>query len=116
MPLVNYSREDLDINKELVSGFLSAMDSFVSEIGGSGDMDEISYKGFSIHAVYGKWVKSALILSEPASKSLKERLEYFGKDFEERYTEEIKIFLETGNTGYFNPSKINPDIKDMLDI
>lgn len=116
LPLVTYSREDLNIDKELVSGFLSAMDSFVSEIGGTESMNEINYKGLYIHATYGKWVKIALILSTPAKKSLKERLAYFLKDFEERYVEEIKIFIETGNTGYFDSVKIIEDVKDILDI
>ncbi|TFG03409.1 MAG: hypothetical protein EU542_02245 [Promethearchaeota archaeon] len=116
LPLLTYSREDLDIDKELVSGFLSAMDSFVSEIGGTESMNEINYKGFYIHATYGKWVKLALILSSPAKKSLKERLAYFLKDFEERYAEEINIFMETGNTRYFDSAKIIEDIKDILDI
>jgi hypothetical protein len=116
LPLITFSREDLTIDKELVSGFLSAMDSFVSEIGGSEAMNEISYKGFSINGVYGNYIKTALILSEPANRSLKERLTYFVKDFEERYLEEIKLFIETGNTSYFDPNKIHPDIKDILDI
>ena len=116
LPLLTYSRDDLKIEQDLVSGFLSAMDSFVSEIGGSDAMDTISYKGFSIHAAYGNWIKIALILSEPAKKSLKERLIYFANDFEDRYAEEIKIFIETGKTSYFDPAKINPDIKDILDV
>jgi len=116
LPLVTYSREDLETDKELVSGFLSAMDSFVSEIGGSESMNEINYKGFNIHATYGKWIKLALILSNPAKKSLKERLAYFLKDFEERYADEINLFIETGNTRYFDSNKITEDIKDILDI
>ena len=41
---------------------------------------------------------------------------YFVEDFEERYTDEINIFLETGKTTPFDSSKINPDIKDILDV
>jgi len=116
LPIINYSREDLNIDKELVSGFLSAMDSFVSEISGAEGMDEIKYKGFYIHAVYGQWMQLALFLSEPAKLGLKERLAYFLQDFEERFAEEIKKFLETGRTSYFEPEKIIPDIKDILDV
>ncbi len=116
LPLINYAREDLRVDQELVSGFLSAMDSFVSEISGAEGMDEIKYKGFYIHAVYGQWIKLALFLSEPAKKGLKERLAYFLKDFEERYSEEIKKFQETSKTTYFDHEKIIPDIKDILDI
>ncbi|UCC20006.1 MAG: hypothetical protein JSV62_01625 [Promethearchaeota archaeon] len=116
VPLIDYSREDLNIDQELVSGFLSAMDSFVSEISGAEGMDEIKYKGFYIHAVYGQWVKLALFLSEPAKKGLKERLAYFLLDFEERYSDEINKYLETSRTTYFDSEKIITDIKDILDI
>ncbi|MFX1588713.1 MAG: hypothetical protein ACFFC1_11200 [Promethearchaeota archaeon] len=116
LPIITHSREDLTMDKELVSGFLSAMDSFVSEIGGTEAMNEISYKGFSINAIYGKYIKAALILSEPANKSLRERLTYFVKDFEDRYAEEILRFIETGNSSFFDSFKIIPDIKDILDI
>ncbi|TET60636.1 MAG: hypothetical protein E3J52_03345 [Promethearchaeota archaeon] len=116
LPFVNYSREDLNVDKELVSGFLNAMDSFVSEISGAEGMDEINYKGFYIHAVHGKYVEVALFLSKPAKIGLKERLAYFLKDFEDRYDEEIQGFIRTGRTSYFDPEKIHPDIKDILDV
>ncbi len=116
LPLINYVREDLNVDQELVSGFLSAMDSFVSEISGAEGMDEINYKGFYIHAVYGQWIKLAIFLSEPANKGLKERLFYFLQDFEERYRDEIHKFLETSNTSYFDSEKIIPEIKDILDV
>jgi len=116
LPLINYAREDLKVDQELVSGFLSAMDSFVSEISGAEGMEEIKYKGFYIHAVYGQWIKLALFLSAPAEKGLKERLAYFLQDFEERYSEEINKFLETSRTTYFDSEKIIPDIKDILDV
>ena len=116
LPLINYSREDLNVDKELVSGFLNAMDSFVSEISGAEGMDEINYKGLYIHAVHGKYVELALFLSKPAKLGLKERLAYFLKDFEERYDEEIQGFIRTGRTSYFDPEKIHPDIKDILDV
>ena len=116
LPFVNYSREDLNVDKELVSGFLNAMDSFVSEISGAEGMDEINYKGFYIHAVHGKYVELALFLSKPAKLGLKERLAYFLKDFEERYDEEIQGFIKTGRTSYFDPERIHPDIKDILDV
>ncbi|MFX1555221.1 MAG: hypothetical protein ACFFBV_14950 [Promethearchaeota archaeon] len=116
IPLINYAREDLNVNQELVSGFLSAMDSFVSEISGAEGMDEIKYKGFYIHAAYGQRIKLALFLSEPAKKGLKERLAYLLQDFEERYSEEINKFIETSRTTYFDSEKIIPDIKDVLDV
>lgn len=104
------------MDKELVSGFLSAMDSFVSEIGGTTSMNEINYKGFYIHAVYGEYVKLALFLSRPASQSLKERLAYFLNHFEEHYHDQILNFKEIGNTAIFDKERIIELIKEILSV
>ena len=116
LPLISYSDENVKMEHDLVSGFLNAMDSFVSEIGGTTSMKEINYKGFYIHAVYGKWVKLALFLSKPAKQSLKERLKYLLTDFESHYGEEIQHFQTSGNISVFDEKKIRATIKDILDI
>ncbi|KKL90104.1 hypothetical protein LCGC14_1908030 [marine sediment metagenome] len=116
LPLISHSDEKFKIEHDLVSGFLTAMDSFVSEIGGTTSMKEISYKSFYIHAAYGKWVKLALFLSKPAKQSLKERLIYLLTEFESHYEEEIQYFQTTGNISIFDEKKITTIIKDILDI
>ena len=104
------------MEKELISGFLSAMDSFVSEIGGSASMNEINYKGFYVHAAYGQNIKLALFLSKPANLSLKERLAYFLNQFEEHYHDQISKFRKTGNTAVFDNNKIVELIKEILSV
>ncbi|KKM86315.1 hypothetical protein LCGC14_1280210 [marine sediment metagenome] len=116
LPLISHSDEKFKIEHDLVSGFLTAMDSFVSEIGGTTSMKEISYKSFYIHAAYGKWVKLALFLSKPAKQSLKERLKYLLTEFESHYREEIQYFQTSGNITVFDEKKIRTIIKDILDI
>ena len=116
LPMTSYSSEDFPMDKELVSGFLSAMDSFVSEIGGSTSMNEISYKGFYVHAAYGKQVKLALFLSEPANQSLKERLLYFLNHFEMHYDDQINEFAKIGNSALFNQEKIAEIVKELLSV
>ncbi|KKK41409.1 hypothetical protein LCGC14_0645580 [marine sediment metagenome] len=116
LPLISHTDEKFKIEQDLVSGFLTAMDSFVSEIGGTTSMKEISYKSFYIHAAYGKWVKLALFLSKPAKQSLKERLIYLLTEFESHYEEEIQYFQTTGNISIFDEKKITTTIKDILDI
>ena len=116
LPMVSHSSEDFPMDKELVSGFLSAMDSFVSEIGGSTSMNEISYKGFYVHAAYGKHIKLALFLSEPANQSLKERLLYFLNHFEVHYEDQIKKFVEIGNSALFDKEKIAEIVKELLSV
>jgi hypothetical protein len=114
--IFSYSSENVSMEKELISGFLSAMDSFVSEIGGSASMNEINYKGFYVHAVYGQYIKLALFLSKPANQSLKERLAYFLNQFEEHYHDQILKFNKTGNTAVFDNYKIVELIKEILSV
>ena len=114
--MISHSSEDSPMEKELVSGFLSAMDSFVSEIGGTTSMNEISYKGFYIHAAYGQFVKLALFLSKPAPQSLKERLAYFLNHFEDHYHDQIVQFNKTGNTAVFNKPRIVELVKEIISV
>ena len=114
--MISHSSEDYPVDNELISGFLSAMDSFVSEIGGTTSMKEINYKGLYIHATYGKSVKLALFLSKPAHQSLKERLVYFLNHFEEHYMDQINAFKRTANISVFDNQKISTLIKEILSI
>ena len=114
--MISYSSEDYPVDKELISGFLSAMDSFVAEIGGTTSMKEINYKGLYIHAAYGKDVKMALFLSKPAHQSLKERLVYFLNQFVEHYYDQITTFKKTANVSVFDTQKIIFLIKEILSV
>ena len=114
--IISYSSEEISMEKELISGFLSAMDSFVSEIGGTTSMNEISYKGFYVHAAYGQYIKLALFLSKPANKNLKERLAYLLNQFEEHYHDQILQFTKTGNTAVFDKDRIVELIKEILSV
>jgi len=114
--IISYSSEEISMEKELISGFLSAMDSFVSEIGGTTSMKEISYKGFYVHAAYGQYIKFALFLSRPARKNLKERLAYLLNQFEEHYHDQILQFTKTGNTAVFDKDRIVELIKEILSV
>ena len=114
--MISHSSEEYAADQELISGFLSAMDSFVSEIGGTTSMKEINYRGLYIHAAYGKNVKLALFLSEPAQQSLKERLVYFLNQFEEHYQDQVNQFKRTSNVTVFDKPKIKELIKEILSI
>ena len=114
--IFSYSSKDQSIDDNLISGFLTAMDNFVSEIGGPTSLKEINYKGFFIHAVYGQLVKMALFLSEASDQILKERLAYFLEQFEENFKEQIELFKKTGNTSYFDSSKIIRMVRENLDV
>ena len=112
----SYSNETDPIDDVLVSGFLSAMDSFVSEIGGGTSLKEINYKGFFIHAAYGEKVKMALFLSQPADQILKDFLAYFLEQFEVNFKIEIDVFKQSGDTSVFDISKITKKVREYLSI
>ena len=112
--MVSYSSKNFK-DQTLTSSFLSAMDTFVSQIGGI-SMEEINYKGFYVQAAYGKYTKIVTFLSEPASRSFKERLMYLNKTFERTYYNEILQFQNSGDIDLFNNGEIHSLIKEILDL
>ena len=114
--ILSYKSEEESVEDDLISGFLTAMDGFVSELGGSTNLREVAYKGFYIQAGYGENIKVALFLSKQADRILKERLAYFVKQFEENYEEQINLFKESGNISYFKNKEIIEKAKEILDI
>ncbi|MFX1417773.1 MAG: hypothetical protein ACFE9N_02505 [Promethearchaeota archaeon] len=114
IPIINYASENFK-EQALVSGFLSAMDSFVSQIGGS-KMEEINYKGFYVQASYGKDIELVCFLFKPSDVSFKERLNYLTYLFETLYQEEIEIFRKTSDANLFNEEEILLITKEILDI
>ena len=116
LPLITLSSKTNQSDQVLISGFMTAIDDFVSRIGGTSSMKEINYKGFFIQATYGKKVKIALFLSDPADQILKERLTYFLRYFERQYDNQIDVFKKRGDTSVFDEKEIIPIIKYILDI
>lgn len=115
IPVFSYSSERVK-DQILFSGFLSAMDEFVSQIGESTALKEIKYKGFYVQAAYGKFIKLALFLSEAADKSLKEQVDFLLNYLEKKYKEEIEQFRKTGETSIFKDKEILPIVKHFLNI
>ncbi|MFW5895609.1 MAG: hypothetical protein ACOCT9_02575 [archaeon] len=116
IPMISYSSEKEQNNRDLVSGFLTAMDSFVSRMGGPSTLREINYKGFFIQAAYGENIKILLFLSKQANRSLKERLQFLVNYLEKNYQDEIQQFKKSGDTGLFDDGKIIDMIRQILDI
>ncbi|MFW9876638.1 MAG: hypothetical protein ACFFG0_26380 [Candidatus Thorarchaeota archaeon] len=114
IPIINYASEKFK-EQALVSGFLSAMDSFVSQIGGS-KMEEINYKGFYVQASYGKDIELVCFLFKPSDPSFKERLNYLTNLFETLYQEELEMFRKTSDATLFKEEEILLITKEILDI
>ena len=80
------------INPDLLSGFITAIDSFGSNFSESDGLQEIRYKGFTITFVEGNSVKGCLFLKENPSPRLRELLEFGVTRWESHLTDEIENF------------------------
>jgi len=118
MSLIKYSKETESSDDVLISGFLSAIDNFVSELSAQiSSLNEISYKGFYIQGGSGDLIKVALFLTQPADEILKERLKFFIRTFEETFNSKIIEFRETGDVTIFKKNEqIVSMIKDILKV
>lgn len=96
VPLFNYSFAEKFFDPDLLSGFLTAIDSFqdTSMIKNNSDHTgfELSYANFQILLNSGKNIKVALIMDSKPSKSAKISLLDFINSFEIRYEKELKEF------------------------
>lgn len=97
VPCFSKSLADVPIDESLVSGFLSAISTFGTEIGskiqeGEGGLEELSYRQFKIIINEGQYIKVALLLLKRPSESLKIKLRNFKTLFEEVYEKELKHF------------------------
>lgn len=105
----SYSSEEYKIEDIMISGFISAIDSFVQELSGSGGLKQIDYQNFKITAVVGELCKIILITSESADEELQERLTFYLNRIESSFGAEIQNFSQTGNQ-----SNVSSD--DMIDL
>ncbi|MFX1296604.1 MAG: hypothetical protein ACFFD2_17325 [Promethearchaeota archaeon] len=89
------------IDPDLISGLISAIDSFGSSLSDSTGLEEISYKGFFISFVESDFIKACLLLNESPSPRLKElfifainKWESMFKDILENFSGDIKPFKQ----------------------
>ncbi|MHA1271639.1 MAG: hypothetical protein ACTSPY_17740 [Candidatus Helarchaeota archaeon] len=99
----------IDIDEDLVSGFIQAISNFGKEISqlDTAVMENISYKGFKILIDSGKYVDICLLLKEHEKYTLKEKIKNARTEFEYIYESQLQNF--TGNM------KIFADIYDNFD-
>ena len=101
LPMFSHSFSDVPIEETLISGFLSAISSFGSELGQSvksedkeqrksTGLDELSYQQFRISMYEGEIIRTAALLLKPASKSLKEKMNSFNKEIESTFEYELR--------------------------
>ena len=101
---------------QMISGFLSAIDSFAQGFGGTRGTEEITYKGFIVRAISGVKVKSIAILSESSDQSLTDRLRRYTSEFEDRFAHEITQFIEIGENQLSGNSQLEIFTRQMLSL
>ena len=114
--IIKYSKGTDAAKEDLISSFLTAMDSFVSELGGTDTLQEINYQGFYIQAAYANLIKIALFLSKPSDRILRERLEFFINYLERKYFEKIRKFRNTGQVSMFDMGEFAKEAERFLEI
>jgi len=114
--LTYFSFQYTKLNEQMVSGFLSAMDSFVSVVSGESQLEEINYKGFIITAAMGERIKVVAILNKSGGIAFKERLHVLVSAFEKRFAPELALFYDTGDKTIQTPAAIEEFIKHILSI
>lgn len=97
VPTFSISMTDVPIDDGLISGFLSAISSFGTEIGkkmkkGEGFLEELSYQQFKIILSEGKHVRCAILLLKKASDNLKDKLRHFNIKFEEKFKDKLERY------------------------
>ena len=62
------------LDELMISGFLSAMDSFIKELSGeTSTLNEVDYQNFKINATMGKYVKVFTLTNESVDDAFRER-------------------------------------------
>ncbi len=95
---------DLNINPDLIGGFLHALQSFGLELSKSdAAMKRLTYERYQFQIETGKLVRAALILGGTPNFFITSRLERFVEQFEQNFGEDLKTFA--GNMDTFKPAK-----------
>lgn len=124
--LTLYNKQiSMDLDSDLISGFITAISQFRSEIKkptegiskGAGGGFEMDYHDFKIDMTDGDYIRTALILEGIPSQILKDNQQQFTNTFETKFKPlladfkgDIKPFKETDNLieRYFNLSLMYP--------
>jgi len=113
IPLYQMNFIAAKFDTDLVSGFLSAIQSFGGEIiQGKTTMEKMAYRDFKIFFQDGQFIRSALILQGEITELLSKKLKDFVTEFENTY--HSLLIKETANVTLF--LKIDSLIKKFFDL
>lgn len=96
LPIFTYDFAGGEMPSALLSGFISAVNSFYGELSGDADREsqlrDVHYKDLHLSLREGQNVVSVLILDASPPEELTESLANFTAQFEAHYTNELKTF------------------------
>lgn len=124
----SFAEETLD--PDLISGFLSAVQSFGKELKSQKALNELSYGDKILLFSDGEFIRVTLVLSKSASPYLKRNLSTFVSVFEVQYKEQLEkwngqlnvfkdsedLIDEVLKTSVILPHRFNPDAKKPKEI
>ncbi len=100
LTMFNHNFGGFEFDTDLISGFLTAIQSFGSEISkGATPVKKLAYKDFEIVMEDGQYIRAAIVLTGPVTSFLSEKLLHFISVFEAKYANDIVNW--TGNVGIF---------------
>ncbi|MFX0139177.1 MAG: hypothetical protein ACFFDN_36380, partial [Candidatus Hodarchaeota archaeon] len=112
LTMFNHNFGGFEFDTDLISGFLTAIQSFGTEITkGATPVKKLAYKDFEIVMEDGNHVRAAIVLLGPVTSFLSTKLLKFISIFESNYEKDIKDW--TGNITLFKDmsSKVNEIFK-----
>ncbi len=111
LTLLNYAVLGVDVDVDLLSGFIQANITF-SESGEMSEQNYVSsfefhfyefqYKSFNILLKDGNYIRVCIILDHKASNKLRNHTFRFIEEFEGKYEEELATFQNNGSIDYSN--------------
>ncbi|MBD3227873.1 MAG: hypothetical protein GF329_06765 [Candidatus Lokiarchaeota archaeon] len=100
LSLLEHGFKDKKLDPDLISGFLTAIQSFGMELTTAPtEMKKLAYKNFEIEINVGDYIRAALFLSGPCSNYLVKKLVEFINKFEQKYEKPLKNW--TGDVSKF---------------
>ncbi|TFF89530.1 MAG: hypothetical protein EU549_00225 [Promethearchaeota archaeon] len=100
LSLVEHGFKDKRLDPDLISGFLTAIQSFGMELTTAPtEMKKLAYKNFEIEINVGDYIRAALFLSGPCSNFLVKKLVEFINKFEQAFEKPLKNW--TGDISKF---------------
>jgi hypothetical protein len=108
LPIFTYNFTGGEMPSTLLSGFISAVNSFYSELSGELDREtqlrDIHYKDLHLSLREGKHVVSVVIIDSSPSEDTTESLAQFTSKFETQFIEDLSSF--DGRIDVFEPARV----------